>query len=397
MNETKKPFWDRKKAIALLIAILTISLMVVHVEATPTTTVNEQAQFTIASWDYPDEYGQGMFKILVFENSTESWVQVGNWLYYYNSTSFDWDPGVGIKIRVLTTLNSTLTGASDVEDGRNYFRHNVTVTESSMFGATETVFSQQNFTSSGEPDEEGDLYFYDYAVVLNFIPLSGNIYTVTVTYEVYYGTDAGTSENHLADSGEDDYADSQVLDSTYWSTAIGSREEAEFYLSPTLNIKEFSYAFYGKSVNDAGLLLIQNDADGWVTLETIATGGDAWYNGTVSDADYFKTDNEIHFAIESYAGDGRTIECDYLEITSVSYSDIGWHEISEEAELFFNIPLDESGLNMLLIFLGLFMIPASTLYLAKGGKDEMSMDKFFYGLLAFVMGWALFLSGIGFV
>ena len=70
-----------------------------------------------------------------------------------------------------------------------------------------------------------------------------------------------------------------------------------------------------------------------------------------------------------------------------------WREVSE-AELIFNVPLDETGLNMLLIFLGLFMIPASTLYLVKGGRSEASMDKLFFGLIAFVMGWALFLGGI---
>ena len=65
-----------------------------------------------------------------------------------------------------------------------------------------------------------------------------------------------------------------------------------------------------------------------------------------------------------------------------------------EAELVFEVPIDETGLNMLLIFLGLAMIPASTLYLVKGGKSEMSMDKLFFGLIAHVIGWALFLGGI---
>ena len=70
-----------------------------------------------------------------------------------------------------------------------------------------------------------------------------------------------------------------------------------------------------------------------------------------------------------------------------------WNNVGE-AELIFSVPIDESGLNMMLIFLGLAMIPASVLYLAKGGKSEMSSNKFYYGLIAFVMGWALFLGGI---
>ncbi len=69
-------------------------------------------------------------------------------------------------------------------------------------------------------------------------------------------------------------------------------------------------------------------------------------------------------------------------------------EFVGEAELIFIVPIDETGLDMLLIFLGLFMIPASTLYLVKGGRSEMSMDKLFFGLMAFIIGWALFLGGI---
>ncbi len=60
----------------------------------------------------------------------------------------------------------------------------------------------------------------------------------------------------------------------------------------------------------------------------------------------------------------------------------------------FVVPLFTGSLDALLIILGLVMIPASTLYLVKGGKAEMSRDKLFYGLIAFVLGCALFLGGI---
>ena len=68
--------------------------------------------------------------------------------------------------------------------------------------------------------------------------------------------------------------------------------------------------------------------------------------------------------------------------------------VAGEVELLFIAPIDEWGLDMLLIFLGLIMIPLSILYLVKGGKSEMSSDKLFYGLIAFAIGWALFLGGI---
>lgn len=62
--------------------------------------------------------------------------------------------------------------------------------------------------------------------------------------------------------------------------------------------------------------------------------------------------------------------------------------------IIFTVPLFTGSLDALLIISGLIMIPASTLYLAKGGKDEMSSDKLFYGLIVFAIGWGLFLGGI---
>lgn len=46
------------------------------------------------------------------------------------------------------------------------------------------------------------------------------------------------------------------------------------------------------------------------------------------------------------------------------------------------------------ILLGMVMIPASVLYLVKGGRDEASSDKVFYFLIAFIIGWALIVGGI---
>lgn len=48
----------------------------------------------------------------------------------------------------------------------------------------------------------------------------------------------------------------------------------------------------------------------------------------------------------------------------------------------------------LLILGGMIMIPASTMFLVKGGKNELSFDKFFLFLIVFVMGWAFVIGGI---
>jgi len=47
------------------------------------------------------------------------------------------------------------------------------------------VFSQQNFTYY-DVTEYGDAnYYYEYEVILNFIPLEAIIYTISIVYEVY--------------------------------------------------------------------------------------------------------------------------------------------------------------------------------------------------------------------
>ena len=184
MSNEKKPFWDKKKAVTLLILFLTITLLIVHskskVETIPI--AKNKTQFALASWTFPDEYGQGIDRIFVQENSTGSWVDIGVASYPDGRNNvLDWNVSVGIKLRVYTRLNETLTGATDVDDGENYQRYNVTVT-----CAGQTVFSQHNFTLYDSGNYGADISFYEYHVILNFLPQDGQIYMVTVTCEVFY-------------------------------------------------------------------------------------------------------------------------------------------------------------------------------------------------------------------
>lgn len=68
--------------------------------------------------------------------------------------------------------------------------------------------------------------------------------------------------------------------------------------------------------------------------------------------------------------------------------------IVNEVELIFNVPYNETGFNMFITFGGLFVIIAAPMYLVKGGKDEISLDKVFFFIIAFMLGWALLLGGI---
>ncbi len=190
----------RRKAYSGIVIVL-LMLLVYTVSISPV--VPEplaKAKFVIAAWDYPDEYDQGLFGMKFWENSTGSWVAAPWYTHYYpdyheelaafyyvSPTMSDYytynvTVGASLKVRVDTTLNATLTGATDLEDGKNYFRTNVTVTCLGII-----VFSQQNLTSLVTEDDVSDpIYYYEYDVVLDFILEEGQFYTVTVTYEVFY-------------------------------------------------------------------------------------------------------------------------------------------------------------------------------------------------------------------
>lgn len=75
------------------------------------------------------------------------------------------------------------------------------------------------------------------------------------------------------------------------------------------------------------------------------------------------------------------------------YSEM-WHIVNDPVTILFSVPIDETGLQTLLVFFGLMLIPTSTMYLVYHGKKGMSTDKIFYFLVAFIIGWGLFLGGI---
>lgn len=183
----------RISAAVVLIMIVTLSVLVASNQF-PKSVVEEleqPAQFVIASWDHPDEYGQGIYLLHFYENSTGSWLPawyyidgVGKFytLHYYDSYDyFNFSAGVAMKIRVETLFNQTLVGVESTSEGQKYLRHDVTVSD-----AYGIVFSQQNFTYYDVTENGEENYYYEYEVVLNFLPVSGEIYTVVVTYEIYY-------------------------------------------------------------------------------------------------------------------------------------------------------------------------------------------------------------------
>ena len=169
-------------------AVMIVTVLSVLLIATPKTI---SAQFVLSEWDYPDEYGQGIEGFLIYENSTGDWElwqndDASGPYYEHDDTQahyFQWNASVFIKLRVITMLNSTLLGlGTHYSEGIPFIRHNVTVTT-----LDETKFSQANFTFViADDDTYAPMWWYTYDVILDFVPLEGYTYTVTITYEVYY-------------------------------------------------------------------------------------------------------------------------------------------------------------------------------------------------------------------
>jgi len=174
---------SKRRISAVVFIVLIMCVLVVTIQPV------RSAKFVLASWDYPDEHGQGIHMFRFYENSTASWVAAPYYqdglpyfsLHSYDSYTLNWSAGVAMKLRVYTSFNQTLVGVESTAEWQNYQRHSIVVTS-----AGQPIFSQQNFTYYDVTEYGEDNYYYEYEVVLNFLPLDGLVYTVTVTYEVFY-------------------------------------------------------------------------------------------------------------------------------------------------------------------------------------------------------------------
>lgn len=172
---------NEKRIVSVAVTLAILSMFLI---ATPQ---QAKATFILASWTYPDEYGQGIVSFSCYTNVTGSWVVVGEAGRNYLSASnvIDWNASEFIKLYVTASLNKTLIGLNSTALGRNYIRHNITVTD--QFGAE--VFSAENFTYysvSYDSEYAVDLYYYVHTIILDFEPLIAEYYTAIMTCEIFY-------------------------------------------------------------------------------------------------------------------------------------------------------------------------------------------------------------------
>ena len=171
---------NRKKQVAYLLIMLISMMLVVSIQPT-----KAQAQFTLATWAYPDEYGQGIYSITPDENSSGTWAHIESTPGFIYSTSennsFTIDQGLSIRFDVRVLVNYTFLGVSAAA-ALNLIRLNLTVTV-----LNNITFSIQNMTYNELGGDFGNgLWWYSFRDILNFETDYGTVYVTTVTYEVYY-------------------------------------------------------------------------------------------------------------------------------------------------------------------------------------------------------------------
>ena len=180
-------------AVTLVMITLCLSVLFIPTLQTPTEEIQPKFFFTIAGWDYPDEYSQGVYYFVITENSTGSWVFVCS--YYHNYTSYggytttgnviEFENKGSVKFTATVFINSTVLGISDPNDGAGLIRMNCTVTNTHN---NQIVWSKANITRwVGVEDDMGDgRYRYAFTDVMNFIPVFGGYYEAVFTFEAYY-------------------------------------------------------------------------------------------------------------------------------------------------------------------------------------------------------------------
>ena len=171
----------RRKLMASVGIILIVCVLLV---AAPQRT--KGARFVMASWNYPDQYGQGIEGIKLYENVSGSWESLTGAFYYDpDESSMDVfelnNSAKGIRLNVRCWLNNTLVGAADIDDARNCLRHNVT-----LYLEDTVVFFQQNFTYESGTDSLDPMFMYLYYIEVPHNFVGGLTYLAVVYYDIYY-------------------------------------------------------------------------------------------------------------------------------------------------------------------------------------------------------------------
>lgn len=427
------------------------------------------AKFVIASWDYPDEYGQGIETIYYqvrWENDT-----VKEWGYTYpNGTqTFEVPPNGTVYLRFTAWVNGTQHGISAQAEAQNFIRYDIDITN-----VRTHVLTTQNFTYDGVSGDDAPMYKVYHLIYLSgwhgsatekmtngFV--AGQIYAAAVNCEISETTADYNLDKTMVFDGADPYSTYTYTDGTGSQGIVGGAYVLEtpvngdtemfgydeFTSYPNLHCEVTftptdltgTYRFmpivyvYQKtdleaSVNWAlsifwysvGLRLYHNTGQGstptdaplvgtgpivnheydiilasygnetWVSVYDVTADGSV-YSGNITTNTYDPT--VLYASFGQYSAANGAIDGEWDNFAIMDY--VSEWGVVTTATLIFTVswdPVAQFGYDAFFIFMGLIMIPFSTIYLVKGGRKELSQDKVFYFLIMFMMGWAFFIGGI---
>jgi len=437
LNEKKKKQLTHKQSraviafviIANIVLCLIVGAVLLHryQNATMSPDISPTAQFIFAEWNYPDEYGQGIDHIRIYENSTGSWLPAP-WYYrggeldglpfyslhYDDPYTLNWSAGVAMRLRVDAFFNQTLVGVESTEEAKNYLQHSVTV-----YDASQEVFSQQNFTYHNV--YENGNYYFQYNITLDFIPQEFTIYTVELTYEVFYesGTSGGAYLHDCSDTSDITYDSNSGLDPSDYD--IGSNGSVvEIWIVPDSVADEkviykLDFTDIDNTEGNVNLTTRYKVEDGFIGFRLDLYYTDASYDSTglrtsqtwenlTIDAESGKT---IDYALlycddnpSAVSSGNRSVYIDFIEITSetgtLTYMVGNWNEATT-LDLIFEVEISETTqwtFDSIFVITGMILLPVSTMYLVIGVKHDRSADRLYYGLIAFFIGWALIIATV---
>jgi hypothetical protein len=383
--------------------VIIISFCPVQTTSIP---LDRNPKFVISSWAFPDEYGQGIDEVFIYQYLDGSWESLTPFgLYHTEDTSLDISEGGSLNIKVKAWLNNTVVNAASLADGKNYLRHSVLVTSPS----NSSVFAQQNFTYVSSTDALDPMFYYIYNVTLAFAPVAGIIYTTTIDYDIYY-----TSDYSLLDSDNSPIwgglwmpeGSDGTEGNIFYSIADGNDDEdgaietgitvTNGFGTVTFNL-DLTVTAYNEQCDSIDITVmlwsgLGSGNEDVVYSNSLSGTGAVNITGTTT-----LTTIESFLVNITYVG---IVSGDYVNMTidsySVEYTNYDWQTINSPI-FYFSTNYSEEQIwlgNTALILLGMIMIPASGMYLVKGGRKEASMDKVFFALVAFMLGWALLIGGI---
>lgn len=166
----------------IVATITIIAILSVLIVAAPP---SRSAKFFLSEWDFPDEYGQGIESLIIYQNVSGVWTALDpsgvnhtDELNIYNISEGQY---ASIRVVVKCLLNKTLVNVSSLSEGMNYIRHNGVLLHHNL-----PIITLENFTYWTGTTVDDPIYTYFYNATFVFSPIGGLSYMALIDCEIYW-------------------------------------------------------------------------------------------------------------------------------------------------------------------------------------------------------------------